>query len=127
MKSEKHNEELELEIKRLQEKGFRVINLNNKSPDAIAIKGDKIYAIKVLGLSYYKKKYTWKGSYSIRQLLKVYHMFDGIIIKNFYRKAPEGIRKPKLESKHYPTPAKKGGIPLFRVEKEINKGDDGNG
>lgn len=111
MKSERHEEELEAEIERLEKKGYRVINLEDKSPDAIAIKDGKVIAVEVLGMSYYKKKHTWKGSFSIKQKLSIYYMFDGVIIRNFVRKCPEGVRKPQPRSRFFPTTSEEGGTP----------------
>ena len=102
MGSETHDEVLQEEIEELQSKGFRVINLEGKNPDAIAIKDGKVYAVEVLGISYYKKKRHWKGSFSIKQKRSIYHMFDGLFIKHFTRKVPANIRKPNCEIKFYP-------------------------
>ncbi len=103
IKSEKHEKELELEIERLESQGYKVINLEDKSPDAIAIKDGQVIAVEVLGISYYKKNKTWKGTFSIKQKLSIYHMFDGVIIRNFVRKCPEGIRQPKSKSRFFPS------------------------
>ena len=102
MKSERHEQALQEEINRLKSLGFKVINLEEKSPDAIAIKDGKVYAVEVLGISYYKKKRQWKGTFSIRQKRLIYHMFDGLFIKNFTRNVPVNIRKPNCETKFYP-------------------------
>ena len=111
MGSEQHEKELNEEIERLENKGYRVINLEGKSPDAIAIKDGKVVAVEVLGVSYYKKNHTFKGTFSIKQKLGTYHMFDGVMIKNFVRKCPEGVRKPNLKSRFFPTTSKEGVSP----------------
>lgn len=105
-----------MEIERLKKQGYRVINLEDKSPDAIAIKGNKVIAIEILGMSYYKKNFSWKGTFSIKQKLSTYHMFDGVIIRNFVRFCPDGVRKPKSKSRYFPTPDVEGAGASFPLE-----------
>lgn len=45
---QKHEEALDLKIKELELSGWRVVNLHGKSPDAIAVKDNRIVAIEIL-------------------------------------------------------------------------------
>jgi len=65
-------------IKDYEEKGFRIIRLANKSPDAIAYKNNSIFAVEILGLN---KGYS--GKKTIQDKESIYDMFDGIMIKTF--------------------------------------------
>lgn len=83
--SEQHFEEVRKAIKELESKGYRVINLELKSPDCIAIKDNKVYAVEILGLN----TLTGKGipdKYTVKDKVATYHMFDDVIIRTFLRK-----------------------------------------
>ncbi len=80
--SEKHEERLKEVIKQLREDGFRVIDLEAKCPDGIAVKNNKIYAVEVLGRKYIKGK-GWKNKFTIKSKKETYSMFDDVIIKTF--------------------------------------------
>jgi len=70
--------------KKYLDNGFSFVFLEGKSPDGIAYKNGKLYAIEVLGLNkgYSFEKYKKNKS-------DVYHMFDGIMFKMFYYDAED--------------------------------------
>ncbi len=87
--SEKHEERLREVIKELREEGYNVIDLEMKSPDAIAVKDNKIIAVEVLGRTFIKGR-GWKNNFTIKRKKQIYDMFDDIIIKTFdYNNPPE--------------------------------------
>jgi hypothetical protein len=86
-----HEKKLKEFISELSNKGFKVFDLERKSPDALAIKDNKVYAVEVLGSSYKKGK-GWKKKWTRRNKNKVYHMFDGILIKEFRHPHSQGDR-----------------------------------
>lgn len=100
--SKQHEEELKKAILELQNEGYRVIDLNGVSPDAIAIKDGKIVAIEVLGKCWRKcaNKFAkekgltgyWHGSWTHRGKSKLYSMFDEVKIFTFKRNG-EGFTK----------------------------------
>lgn len=69
-------------IQELEDKGYRIINLENKSPDLIAIKGKKVYAVAVLG-KHYRPGAGWHKSWTKNEKYESYHMFDDIIFREF--------------------------------------------
>lgn len=69
-------------IEKYESDGYRVIPMNQKSPDALATKDNKIYAIEILGMEHRnqlhnRKNWTWKGKTAS------YSIFDGMMIKTF--------------------------------------------
>ena len=80
--SKLHEKILKDTIKELTKQGYRVIDLEMKSPDAIATKNNKIYAVEVLGLQYRGKK-GWNRNWTYRAKKSIYHMFDDLIVKTF--------------------------------------------
>ncbi len=80
--SERHEERLKEVIKELREEGYKVIDLEMKSPDAIAVKNNKIIAVEVLGRMYINGK-GWKNNFTIKSKKEIYKMFDDVIIKTF--------------------------------------------
>jgi len=80
--STKHEETLKEFLEELRERGYNVIDLERKSPDGIAVKDNKIYAIEVLGTQKKKgkgnhKKWTYRGK------RKEYDMFEDVLFKTF--------------------------------------------
>ena len=82
-------------ISDLEEEGYRVIPLEGKSPDAIAIKLDasqvdidlekiKVCAVDVLGKTHRKGR-GYHGSWTYKQKKKTYSMFDDVLIRTFKR------------------------------------------
>lgn len=82
-----HRDELEKTIDYLKKQGFHVINLQNKSPDAIATKDGKLYAIEVLGQTHMKRK-GYKNNFTYKAKLNDYSMFDFVIVRVFDRENP---------------------------------------
>jgi len=66
-------------IKQYQDNGYNVIALEKKSPDAIAVKNNRIFAIEIIGLPVGSA-----GKYHIKAKEDIYDMFDGLMIKTFY-------------------------------------------
>lgn len=83
----------------LEKDGWRVILLDGKSPDGVAVKGDKICAVEVLGkrlkrIGKYKGKYKDQGKtkyawrldgYTFHAKRQIYRMFDDVLFSVFYR------------------------------------------
>jgi len=84
----KHEKLLKETIKKLEKEKYRVIELKGKSPDAIAVKNNKIVAVEILGVSYNYKKKRWHKSWTYTQKEDNYSMFDRVIIKKFKRNRP---------------------------------------
>ena len=79
-----HMKAVHKNIAELEKKGYRVIDLQGKSPDAIALKDEKIIAVEILGRQYKKGK-GWKKKWTHAQKKKNYDMFDDVIIFSFRR------------------------------------------
>ena len=95
VESEKHEEKLRQVLEKLNKEGYRAFDLERKSPDAIALKDNKIYAVEVLGRQYKKGKgWTKKWTYLAKK--KVYHMFDDILIYDFKYPIKKGGDTPTL-------------------------------
>jgi Holliday junction resolvase len=71
--------------KKLEKEGYRVIDLENKSPDLIAVKEDKIIAVEILGMQYDVKRKYWKKKFTIKSKEQIYYMFDEVRIITFKR------------------------------------------
>ena len=74
-----HRKEVLKYFKELEKEGWKVIDLQNKSPDGIAVKDNKIVAVELLLKKNIKE--TYKGFKS-----REYSMFDDILIKRVKRK-----------------------------------------
>lgn len=83
VESQQHIDKLKEVIKELKSVGYKVIDLENKSPDAIALKDNKLYAVEVLSRQYDMKRGRWKKKFTIIKKKEIYHMFDGLIIRTF--------------------------------------------
>ncbi len=94
MESQQHIDKLKEVIKELEDKGYRVIDLEMKSPDAIALKDNKLYAVEVLGRQYDMKRGYWKKKFTIKSKKEIYHMFDGMIIRTFKRIPTPYLKSP---------------------------------
>ncbi len=84
-----HEDTLTDAIVDLERKGWRVIRLNGKSPDAIAVRDDRIVAVEVLARyerTRKKKGHSWEISGGTFQLkIQDYAMFDDVIFYTFRR------------------------------------------
>ena len=67
-------------LEELKKDGFKVIDLQNKSPDGIAVKDNMIYAIEVL------LELNKKNRAKINRKKREYFMFDNILFKVVERK-----------------------------------------
>lgn len=93
MKSERHEELLYQEIRRLEAEGWRVVTIGRTQPDAIAISPDRetIVAIEVLGrrkktdAKGRSKGYIWDGGKSAITKKRLYTRFDDITFILFDR------------------------------------------
>ncbi len=93
---EKHQAALEEKIRELELEGWRVVNLHGKSPDAIAVKDDRIVAVEILKkikterknpeLAKKKGKFKWTfaGGFTLTSKRSNYDMFDDVIF-GFYK------------------------------------------
>jgi Holliday junction resolvase len=79
----RHESKLVEVIKELEGKGFRVVKLCGKSPDAIATRDGKIIAIEVIGKYGKKRKYKLTGGWTIIGKKRNYSMFDDVLIFTF--------------------------------------------
>ncbi len=92
----KHEEALEKLIDEMNLDGWKIINLHGKSPDAIAVKNNKIVAVEILkkikterknpDLAKKKGKFKWSfaGGYTLASKRSNYDMFDEVIF-GFYK------------------------------------------
>ncbi|MEM4391511.1 MAG: hypothetical protein QXG67_01845 [Candidatus Nitrosotenuis sp.] len=93
---EKHEMALREKIKELEMDGWRVVNLQGKSPDAIAVKDNQIVAVEILKkiraerknpeLARKKGKFKWTfaGGFTLTSKRSNYDMFDDVIF-GFYK------------------------------------------
>lgn len=65
-------------FKEYTKRGYKIIFLAGKSPDAIAYKNNNIFAIEVVGI---KEGYT--SRHVVQGKEYIYNMFDGLLIKTF--------------------------------------------
>ena len=110
MKSERHEELLYQEIRRLEAEGWRVVTVGRTQPDAIAISPDRktIVAIEVLGRQKrfdakgYSKGYRWDGGKSAIAKRRDYTRFDDIFFILFNRKGKGDWEKRIVASEEWP-------------------------
>ena len=79
----KHEYYLSSLIEEYEKKGWRVVRLQEKSPDAVACKNGKLIALEVLGVARGPKGgelHSW--TYKAKKA--TYDMFDDLIIKTFF-------------------------------------------
>ena len=88
--SQKHEEEVARKAEEMRSQGWRVIVLDGKSPDAIAVKDGKIVAVEVLKKIKTERtnpetikshgRYVWRlqGGYTQAQKRGIYSMFDDV-------------------------------------------------
>jgi len=91
----KHEEKVKEFLKKLEFEGWRVINLNAKSPDGIAVKDGKICAVEILKkiktlrknpiTAAKKGKYVWRfsGGFTMTQKRSIYSMFDEVLFETY--------------------------------------------
>lgn len=96
MGNKKHENALNELIKKLEDEGWRIVNLHGKSPDAIAVKDNIIAAVEILkrikserknpDLAKKKGKFKWSfaGGYTLASKKSNYDMFDDVIF-GFYK------------------------------------------
>lgn len=87
----KHEKVLNVKVLELEKEGYRVIKLNGKSPDAIAVMDNKIFAVEAEGIN----RRTREGKqgrrangfnrYHVNAKRKQLSMFDGVIFAIFER------------------------------------------
>lgn len=75
MKDDRHEEVLAAKIKELEHDGFRVRRIDGKLADALAIKGNQLYAVEVLIAKWNEKRRKWE----IPRLRKKHAIFDKVI------------------------------------------------
>jgi hypothetical protein len=108
-----HEEELEKTKKEYSEKGYKIIDLKGKSPDAIAFKDGKAICIEVLPAAYNKRKGYYHSNWTYKGKMTVYSNlgFDEIDIRKY--KTPiinshKKVTEKRTLSYKYP--------PLLRVD-----------
>lgn len=72
-------------LKELENQGYRVLDLERKCPDGIALKDGKIYAIEVLSWRY-RQGQGWDLKKNAKNKEAIYDMFDGVLFKHFRQK-----------------------------------------
>lgn len=77
-----HMHEVHKTMDELKNQGYRVIDLQGKSPDLILLKEDKLIAVEVLSRQYKKGK-GWKKKWTHSSKKKNYDMFDDVLIFSF--------------------------------------------
>lgn len=95
-------------ILELEREGYKVIRLQEKSPDAIAVRCTckephcatpynsqyiEVNAVEVLGKTYRPKR-GWTGSWTYRAKQQIYSMFDKVLIKSFKREKKPVVIDP---------------------------------
>lgn len=65
-------------INKYENDGYKIVILHGKCPDAIAFKGNKIFAIEILG-----KNDGYNNKKKVDDKADNYHMFDGVMVKTF--------------------------------------------
>lgn len=97
--SKQHQEKLQEFKAELEKEGWRVILLEAKSPDGIAVKDGEICAVEVIGKELrrageYKGKYktgepryqwTRPSGFTFAGKRRIYHMFDDVIFGVYYK------------------------------------------
>jgi len=88
--SKKHEEEVQRKALEMRKEGWKVIILNGKSPDAIAIKKGKVVAVEILKKIKTERtnpetikrhgRYVWRyqGGYTQAAKRSIYDMFDDV-------------------------------------------------
>ncbi len=83
-----HEEELDKFVKELESQGYRIIKLNGKSPDGVAVRvhdGElEISAVEALGSVHTKGK-GWTKGWTWKKKRAIYSMFDNVLIHVFKR------------------------------------------
>jgi len=74
------NDNLNSKLDSLREDGFNIIKMNMKSPDAIATKNNKLYAIEILG---FKEGHSSSYAIKLKEKCERYNDFDGLMIRSF--------------------------------------------
>lgn len=94
--SVEHKEALGVKVRELEMDGWRVVPLDGKSPDAIAVKDNKIVAVEILKkiktkrknqtMAKKKGKFKWSfaGGYTLTNKRSTYGMFDDVMF-GFYK------------------------------------------
>lgn len=86
--SKQHEDVLKEAISNYKEKGYTVIDLERKCPDAIAVRngpgGVEIAAVEILGMQWDNKD-GWKKSWTSKAKAESYHMFDKVLLTLFRR------------------------------------------
>ena len=81
-----HEKELSKFVEDLESQGYRVIKLNGKSPDGVAVRMNdgnlEVSAVEALS-SHYRKGKGWKKRFTYVQKRKNYEMFDDVLIHVF--------------------------------------------
>lgn len=85
---EEHEALLKKTIRELEAEGWRVVDLEGKSPDAVAAKDGKIIAVEILGQRWIPGT-GWKQRWTYKAKKENYSMFDDVVIKVFKRVPPD--------------------------------------
>lgn len=95
--SRQHQETIISYLMELETKGYHTVNLHGRSPDGIAIKDNKIYAVEILGFDYIPK--TGLDSLSmVREKKENYEPYDGILFK-FFKREKKKLSEPEKKAR----------------------------
>jgi hypothetical protein len=67
-----HEDKLIEVLKEYEDKGYKVIKLNGKSPDGIVFKNGKAICIEILPKKYNPKRWQWDSSWTVTGKRNVY-------------------------------------------------------
>lgn len=94
--SQEHENEVQRFLDELKKDGYKVINLNGKSPDGIAVKNGKIFAVEVLKKIKTERKnydssmhhgryiHRFSGGFTMAQKRSTYDMFDDVLFSTYW-------------------------------------------
>lgn len=80
---ELHESRLKEVIAELMEKGYHVVQLDGKSPDAVATKDGKLIAVEVIGKYGKERNYKLRSGWTFAGKKREYNMFDDVLIYTF--------------------------------------------
>jgi hypothetical protein len=103
---EAHELELEKAKREYLEKGYKVIDLKGKSPDAIAFKDGKAVCIEILPALYSRRKYSYVSNWTYSGKVATYSNlgFDELDIRKYIKipKDKQHIHEPRITVKVVP-------------------------
>ncbi len=93
--SEGHEKKVKEYLSKLEKEGYKVINLNAKSPDGIAVKDGKVFAVEILKKIKTERKnpesirkhgktvWRFSGGFTMKAKRSIYSMFDDVLFETY--------------------------------------------